>query len=103
MTDRKRLTISLPVEDWENLEAEAKANGKTIGTWGGLLLRDHVNPSLHLTTPGQRPPTKEAWDHFVTWMNTHGLTPQRIKDETGIKSRSQAIEWAKTRGYKADV
>ena len=94
---RKRLTLSLPEEDWDNLEAEALAKGLTIGTYGSMVVRDHVNPSLKLLAPPA--PSADEWSHFITWMNLHGLTAQRIKDETGIKSRRMAIEWAKTRGY----
>lgn len=30
---QKRLTVSLPIEVWDRLNAEAKQSGKTIGTF----------------------------------------------------------------------
>jgi len=94
----RNLRTLVPPETFTALELEAIAGGVTLAAHVRNVLMQHTMGSPAPET--SQPPTKEQWDHFVSWMNIHGLTPERIKEATGIRSRRQAIEWAKGKGYQ---
>lgn len=96
-TAMRSLRTVVPPETFGILEREAQAKDVTLAAWVRDVLIAHT---AGIPVSRVDPPTAEEWAHFTSWMNVHGLTPQRIKEETGLRSRRAAIDWAKDKGYQ---